>query len=163
MRAMMGTVDFGAPVEDGKRHFYVSVPEDRNESVSIVEYFGLDAEGVASVCRVRVNRAAWNRVRDLVKKDFNRRLKENYMSCGVWRTGKIKLDRHLGRELCVLCWAMEHVAHVGECAEIGRRWKALRPEERWWLFQKTVAEAGRDCESRKGWRKALYFALSDSK
>ena len=37
----------------------------------------------------------------------------------------------------------------------------MRPEERWWLYSKTAAEAGRDNQTQRGWRKALYCALSD--
>ena len=35
------------------------------------------------------------------------------------------------------------------------------PEERWWLYSKTAAEAGRNDQTYHGWRKALYCALSD--
>ena len=70
------------------------------------------------------------------------------------------LDRFLGRELCVLGWAAEH-ASPDECLVICQKWLALRPEERWWLYSKTASEAGNDKQSDRGWRKALYCALSD--
>ena len=38
----------------------------------------------------------------------------------------------------------------------------MRPEERWWLYSKTAAEAGGANQTQRGWRKALYYALSDS-
>jgi len=38
---------------------------------------------------------------------------------------------------------------------------ALLPEERWWLFAMTVAEAGLPEDGERGWRRALYAALSD--
>ncbi|NJM00412.1 MAG: DUF3780 domain-containing protein, partial [Synechococcaceae cyanobacterium SM2_3_2] len=41
------------------------------------------------------------------------------------------------------------------------RWAALRPEERWWLFSMTVAEAGLPEDTDRGWRRALFLALSD--
>jgi hypothetical protein len=44
---------------------------------------------------------------------------------------------------------------------IAQKWLALRPEERWWLYSKTASEAGHDNQSQRGWRKALYCALSD--
>ena len=37
----------------------------------------------------------------------------------------------------------------------------LRPEERWWLFAMTAAEAGLPEDGERGWRRALYAALSD--
>src|SRR5258706_183695 len=41
------------------------------------------------------------------------------------------------------------------------KWAALRPEERWWLFSMTVAEAGLPEDTQRGWRRALFHALSD--
>jgi hypothetical protein len=45
---------------------------------------------------------------------------------------------------------------------ICRKWLALRPEERWWLYAKTASEAGLADQADRGWRKALYCALSDA-
>jgi hypothetical protein len=70
------------------------------------------------------------------------------------------MERFLGRELCVLAWAAEH-ASPEECPIICQKWQALRPEERWWMFAKTTAEAGKYGDTQRGWRKALYCALSD--
>lgn len=39
----------------------------------------------------------------------------------------------------------------------------LRQEERWWLLPVTAAEAGLPRDTMRGWRRALYYALSDSK
>ena len=41
------------------------------------------------------------------------------------------------------------------------KWAALRPEERWWLFSQTVAEAGLPDDTERGWRRALLYSLSD--
>ena len=63
----------------------------------------------------------------------------------------------------VLAWAAEHANSVDECKAIAAKWSALRPEERWWLFSQTVAEAGLAEDTEGGWRKALYHALSSSR
>ena len=60
----------------------------------------------------------------------------------------------------MLGWAAEH-ASPDECLVICQKWLALRPEERWWLYSKTAAEAGLANQTQRGWRKALYCALSD--
>ena len=60
----------------------------------------------------------------------------------------------------MLAWASEP-ANLDELPVICARWAALRPEERWWLFSMTVAEAGLPQDRERGWRKALYYALSD--
>jgi hypothetical protein len=44
---------------------------------------------------------------------------------------------------------------------IAKKWLALRPEERRWLYFKAYSEAGLAEQMNKGWRKALYCALSD--
>lgn len=55
----------------------------------------------------------------------------------------------------------EH-ASPDECPIICGKWLALRPEERWWLYAKTAAEAAKADQGQRGWRKALYCALSDA-
>ncbi|MEI6261035.1 MAG: DUF3780 domain-containing protein [Deltaproteobacteria bacterium] len=68
-------------------------------------------------------------------------MKAKKQSTGTWSTGKVKLDRFLGRELCVLAWAAEHATQE-ECAVICQKWLTLRPEECWWLFSKTSQPKG---------------------
>jgi len=55
------------------------------------------------------------------------------------------------------------VKNEDELPVICSRWAALRPEERWWLFSMTAAESGAVDDRERGWRKALYFALSDGR
>lgn len=155
------TEDFGANKKFGSHHFYVLIPVAPREPVQIFEDFGLEnPERDDSECRVVLDRSLWTKIRDEARRDFNNRLKAKKISTGSWVTGKVKLDRFLGRELCILAWATEH-AVLEECEIICQKWSALRPEERWWLYAKTVAEAGLYNESQRGWRKALYCSLSD--
>lgn len=160
---MNKTVDFGAPSEFGMHHFYVEIPAAPRDAVVIYEDYGFDGEDSRREtveCRLILARELWTKIRDDVRRDFNARLKIKKQGSGTWSTGKVKLDRFLGRELCVLGWAAEH-ASPDECLVICQKWLALRPEERWWLYSKTAAEAGRDDQTQRGWRKALYCALSD--
>ncbi len=161
---MSDTIDFGASKEFGTHHFYVEIPAEPKAAVSIYEAYGFDGGETrreTTEQRVLLARKLWTKIRDDARRDFNARLKAGKQSTGSWRTGRpVKLDRFLGRELCVLAWAAEHAA-PDECAVICLKWRALRPEERWWLFSKTCAEAGLAEEKNRGWRKALYCALSD--
>ena len=160
---MSETVDFGAPKEYGAHHFYVDIPSGPRDAVSLYEDYGFEGENNQREkveCRVTLDRELWTKIRDEARRDFNERLKIQKISTGSWKPGKIKLDRFLGRELIVLAWAAEH-ASVDECPVICQKWQSLRPEERWWLFSKTVAEAGKEQDGQRGWRKALYCALSD--
>lgn len=161
---MSDTIHFGAPKDFGKHHFYVVIPVEPKTAVSIYEDFGFDGDVVSrretTEPRVILARELWANIKDDARRDFNERLKAKKQSTGTWSLGKIKLDRFLGRELCVLAWAAEH-AIIEECAIICQKWLALRPEERWWLYSKTSSEAGMADQSDRGWRKALYCALSD--
>ena len=160
---MSNTIDFGASSEFGMHHFYVEIPVAPRDAICIYEDFGFDgndAKRETVECRLMLARELWSKIRDDVRRDFNARLKAKKQSTGSWTTGRVRLDRFLGRELCVLGWAAEH-ASPDECLVICQKWLALRPEERWWLYSKTAAEAALDNQTQRGWRKALYCALSD--
>ncbi len=160
---MKQTVNFGAPAEFGMHHFYVDIPAGPREAIYIYEDYGFDGDESrreTTECRVVLARELWTQIRDDARRDFNARLKAKKQNTGSWTTGTVKLDRFLGRELCILAWAAEH-ASPEECLIINQKWLALRPEERWWLYSKTASEAGRENQTQCGWRKALYCALSD--
>ncbi len=157
------TVDFGAPEAFGSHVFRVEVPANRSEPVSLVEDFGYRGgeNGVPyDEPRAIIDRHAWTVISDAARRDFNERLKEGKQSTGRWKTGRTLVERLLGKELCVLAWAAEG-ATPEQLPVICTRWAALRPEERWWLFSMTVAEAGLPNDGERGWRKALHFALAD--
>jgi hypothetical protein len=159
------TVDFGAPAAFGSHLFRVEIPETRNRSVLIVEDYGyLGQEGGVprDEERVSLNRATWSAIADGARRDFNDRLKAVKVRTGRWHTGTNLVERLLGKELCVLAWAAE-TANSEQLPVICSKWSALRPEERWWLFAMTVAEAGSPDDAQRGWRRALFFALSDGK
>jgi len=157
------TVDFGAPEKFGAHVFRVEIPVSRNEPVRIVEdfgYRGLEGGIPREEERVILARPAWSAIADIARREFNDRLKAAKVSTGRWHTGTNFLDRLLGKELCVLAWAAE-TANEEQLPVIASKWAALRPEERWWLFFMTVAEAGLPEDTQRGWRRALFHALSD--
>ena len=159
----METIGFGAPTHYAAHHFYIDIPSAPRDPIRIFEVMGISEDRFGKSieeCRVCLPREIWTQIREDARRDFNLRLKAKKLSTGSWVTGKTKMDRFLGRELCVLAWAGEH-ATPKECIIIVQKWLALRPEERWWLFSKTAAEAGLEDDGSRGWRKALCLALSD--
>ena len=154
---------FGAPSRSGAHVFAVRVPAATRQPVVVAECYG-DGGGHGGVpeeeVRVRLERSAWGGVRDAARRDFNARLKAAGLAVGRWSTGQVKLERILGQELCVLCWAAEGI-DPDRLPVLCARWSALRPEERWWLFRVTVAEAGLAGDAERGWRRALRVALTD--
>lgn len=157
------TVDFGAPGSFGAHLFRVEIPASRTESVVIVEDYGYRGEedGVPrQEDRVILKRPVWSAIADIARGEFNDRLKAARVTTGRWHTGTNLVDRLLGKELCVLAWAAE-TAIPEQIPIICSKWAALRPEERWWLFAMTAAEAGLPEDTQRGWRRALFLALSD--
>lgn len=157
------TVDFGAPEAFGSHVFRVEIPAARNEPVVIVEdygYRGQEAGIPRDEERVVLPRRVWSAIADIARREFNDRLKAAKVLTGRWHSGTNLVERLLGKELCVLAWAAE-TAGDDQLPVIASRWAALRPEERWWLFSMTVAEAGLPDDTQRGWRRALFFALSD--
>lgn len=157
------TVDFGAPDAFGAHVFRVEIPASRNASVVIVEDYGYRGQegGIPrGEERVILARPVWSAIADIARREFNDRLKAAKVLTGRWHTGANLVDRLLGKELCVLAWAAE-MANPEQLPIICSKWAALRPEERWWLFAMTVAEAGLPEDTQRGWRRALFLALSD--
>lgn len=157
------TVDFGAPDIFGAHIFRVEIPAAKNESVIIVEDYGYRGQegGIPrDEERVILKRHVWSAIADSARREFNDRLKAAKILTGRWHTGTNMVDRLLGKELCVLAWAAE-TATPEQLPIICSKWGALRPEERWWLYSMTVAEAGLPEDTQLGWRRALFYALSD--
>ncbi len=163
MSAKPATVDFGAPEGFGAHVFRVEIPAARTGEVRIVEdygYRGSEAGIPRDEERVVLERRVWSQIAEVARREFNERLKAAGLKTGRWHTGTNLVERLLGRELCVLAWAAEKASDE-ELPVIGSKWAALRPEERWWLFTVTVAEAGLPDDHQRGWRRALHLALAD--
>ena len=157
---------FGAFATYGAHIFRVDIPGALKGDIAIIEDYGLKGgDNGLPTHEVRVNlpRRYWSAISETARKDFAARLKAKNLPPSRWSIGDNKVDRMLGKELCVLAWAAEHAKSVDECKVIAAKWSALRPEERWWLFGQTVAEAGLAADTDGGWRKALYFALAGGK
>jgi hypothetical protein len=157
------TVDFGAPGGFGAHVFRVEIPAARTGEVLIVEdygYRGSEAGIPRDEERVALERRVWSQIGEVARREFNDRLKAAGLKTGRWHSGTNLVERLLGRELCVLAWAAENASDE-ELPVIGSKWAALRPEERWWLFTVTVAEAGLPDDHARGWRRALHLALAD--
>lgn len=163
MSERLTTVDFGAPEHFGAHLFRVEIPLAKGTPVCIIEDFGYRGLEGGIPCaeeRVCLRRGVWTAIAPVARREFNQRLKQVKAPAGHWHTGANLVERLLGKELCVLAWAAE-TATTAQLPVIGSKWAALRPEERWWLFAMTVAEAGLAADTDRGWRRALFHALAD--
>jgi len=158
------TIGFGVPNEMDPHHFTVDIPAARTDPVVITEDFGLKGgAGVVpdSIVRCRVPRAAWRAVAEEAKRVLNERLKEKKIATSRWNSGVNKVERLLGRELCVLAWAVE-AAQKDLVPAAVRNWVALRPDERWWLFSMAATTTGDADDVDVGWRKAIRIAMTEN-
>lgn len=156
------TLGFGVPASSDPHHFKVIIPKGGSGKVQISEYLGLQAQSdeFAVIDRVLLERPRWTAIRSEVQRAFNARLKEHKLKICAWKVGENRVDRLLGKELCVLAWAVEGMA-MEKIPVAVRNWLALRPEERWWLFGMAAMSTGGIADGNKGWRLALRHALGD--
>lgn len=110
-------------------------------------------EGSVDKPIVRVPLYQWREVARDVEDVFNTRLAENKKPKGKFTPGVNALSRLFGKELLILLWTLEQVNKASAPTAL-RNWKALMPEERWWLYTRAAA-------SPKGWKKALRSALAE--
>lgn len=162
-KAPARTIDFGVPDIVDPHHFVIRIPAGNVEEIEIEENFGIHASSdeEARLLRCRLPRRAWNGIREEAKRILNERLKEKDLKPGRWNVGINKVERLLGRELCVLAWAVEAAKpedYPAACAA----WASLKPEEKWWLFRMCDAATGSAAEADIGWRKALRVAFTET-
>tara|TARA_R110001592_G_scaffold363391_1_gene687075 strand:- start:40942 stop:41562 length:621 start_codon:yes stop_codon:yes gene_type:complete len=156
------TLGFGVPATSDPHHFKVIIPKANTGKVQISEYLGLQAQSdeFAVIDRVLLDRPRWTAIRAEVQRTFNARLKGHDVKTATWKVGENVVDRLLGKELCVLAWAVEGM-ETEKIPVAVRNWLALRQEERWWLFGMTAMSTGGINDGEKGWRLALRHALGD--
>lgn len=156
------TLGFGVPATSDPHHFKVIIPRSNTGRVQISEYLGLQAtsDEAAVIDRVLLDRPRWTAIRGEVQRAFNARLKAHDLKTSAWKVGENPVDRLLGKELCVLAWAVECM-DAEKIPVAVRNWLALRPEERWWLFGMAAISTGGISDGDKGWRLALRHALGD--
>lgn len=155
------------------RHgFVVNVSNEPGATVTIHEFRGDVAETGAperfaapftdADYRVELSQDQWQAVASAFWQEANNRLRSNgFAQAKVVKhpVEPVLIHPSLGKELCVLCWAIEDEG-LETIPNAIRNWEALAPEERWWLYTMTVGVAGMKKDRGHGWRKALAYALA---
>lgn len=158
-------VGFGYNPRETENHFYVMIPADKQEQVSVYERFRWDTKGEQvirkqDVLKLKLSRYKWSKLSSEVSAEFNSRLKNDKIPSGRFGVGGTPVDKLMGKELMVLLWGIENNDPSGIPTAI-RNWLGLLPEERWWLYTMTNASTGR-INDKKGWRMALRYALCEN-
>ena len=170
-------IGLGFLPDEARHGFVIDVPKGTAASdlVAITEHRGndLDHLGATSIepvtpndssLRVLIDRGRWLVLAPAFWEEANRRLRANGLPAAKFmkNPGKpIPVHPSLGKELCILCWAVEE-SPSDDIPNAVRNWDALAPEERWWLYTMTVATTGQAMQKGIGWRKALRAALTDN-
>jgi len=168
---IMQTYGFGVDPEQNQNHFFVVItPKKPNITshppVKVYERYSWtdDSEQTldpADKLRIEISQHKWNTVKDVLTAEFNTRLKKDGLKIGKFSTtGSIPIERLFGKEMMVLLWAIED-CDPSVISTAVRNWKGLLPEERWWLYTMTNAATG-ELHDKKGWRRALRYALCEN-
>ena len=170
-------VGIGFIPEEARHGFLIDIPKGTNGSdlIRISEFRGTDLDQMSErnstatsptdpALRVLIDRTRWLTLAPGFWDEANRRLRSNGLSTAKFQknpTKPVPVHPSLGKELCVLCWAVEEAA-PDDIPNALLNWEALAPEERWWLYTMTVATTGQAMKKGVGWRKALRAAIADN-
>ncbi|ORC33987.1 hypothetical protein B4O97_13950 [Marispirochaeta aestuarii] len=172
---MSQTIGFGFMPDQTSHSFVVHLPAGSrpDREVAITEEFQWSDELVPyhqrldgfqhQDLKVLLSYTVWSEIAEEAKNEFNRRLIRHGKKSGRWpKSGMITIDKNFGKELVLLCWAVEDADPL-QVPNTLRNWLGLSPEERWWLYTMTNAATGQALKGRnKGWRKAVRFALCEN-
>jgi len=163
-------IGFGFDPGESSHHFVVIIQEKAEDPVNIEERFEWEGEtetvaanAKAPVVKVRLDRYRWDRIADVVKGQFNKKIRAAGHRSVSWKANQLNiLPPHFGKELILLAWAVEDIDE-SLIPNVIANWTGLEPEERWWLYTTinatfTREEIGKD----RGWRKAIKIAFSEN-
>ncbi len=167
MSANRVCLGFGFKPDENRHHFLVCIPKKKDAAVIIYEHFSWqDGKKKQTLnlhedkAKAEISRYKWELLVDTLQIEFNSRLKTQKLPAGRFVIGQTSVEQLLGKELLVLVWAVEDCDPTNVPIAI-RNWLGLAPEERWWLYTMTNAATG-NVDDRKGWRKALRYALCEN-
>lgn len=156
---------FGFNPVESRHHFLVCIPNKDDGTIVIYERFAWQEEQPQQINhyedkpKAEISKHKWKLLEDALKIEFNNRLKKLKKPAGRFQ-GQTPVERLLGKELLVLVWAVEDCDPAVIPTAV-RNWLGLCPEERWWLFTMTNAATG-GVHDKRGWRKALRYALTEN-
>lgn len=182
MAKMKEQIGFGFDPLESKHHFLIIIPKIITGDVAIWERFEWDNpqdeanknSGYSSTfdsgdqkidqrfdrLKCELSRPKWKQIEAALRTEFNQRLKEYGQRTANWKQGQNAVQRLFGKELTLLCWAIEDCDSMVIPTAI-KNWQGLKQEERWWLYTMTNASTG-EAKTKYGWRTAIRYALTEN-
>lgn len=176
------SIGFGFDPPESRHHFLVIIPKTATGKVLIYERFdwGSDEENTARVSgelsffdppeqkidqrfdrlKCELSRNKWKEVEGAFRAEFNQRLKGYGKRAGNWKQGQTPVQSLFGKEMTLLCWAIED-CDLKVIPTAIKNWQGLKAEERWWLYTMTNASTG-EANTKYGWRTAIRYALTEN-
>ncbi len=166
-------LSFGMIPEESSHHFLIHLGDKKGPYIYISEHFEYfeNPERQKIEYEIKPNHAGmrvvlpiekWKKIEEPIQFDLNHRLKAAGLKSSKFKNGYNTIPRLFGKEIVLLCWAIED-ADPGLIPAAIKNWQGLKPEERWWLYTMTNAATGQAVLGKnKGWRKAVRYALTEN-
>lgn len=171
MAEIKKAIKFGFIPQENEHHFLVVIPttQEKNQNIKIYERYRWQEDCkkqtidiIKDKLKAEIPKVKWQNISKALEIEFRERLKKNNITYGQakWTTGDNPVDRLLGKELLLLVWAIED-CQTSVIDTAIKNWKGLDAAERWWLYTMTNAATG-GADDRRGWRRAIKYALSEN-
>ena len=175
------SIDFGFNPSESKHHFLIVIPKTGTAKVLIYERFDWNREedqkelafGKLTVniprqkidqrfdrLKCELSKKKWKEIESKLRTEFNQHLRKYGQKAATWKIGQNFVHRLFGKELTLLCWAIED-CDIKVIPTAIKNWQGLKPEERWWLYTMTNASTG-EAHTKYGWRTAIRYALTEN-
>lgn len=118
------------------------------EEILFVENPHSRRETTTPIVKARLSAKAWKQIARPVARELNRRIKQNedlrHCRASKWKSGRNEVDLHLGREMLVLVWAVEHLGDDKEAILTALAyWSELPDVDRLYFYRQVNAQTGR--------------------
>ena len=175
------SIDFGYNPSESKHHFLIIIPKSVTTKVLIYERFDWNREEEQKKLafekltvdtprqnidqrfdrlKCELSKKKWKEIESTLRTEFNQHLRKHGQKPATWKTGQNFVHRLFGKELTLLCWAIED-CDIKVIPTAIKNWQGLKQEERWWLYTMTNASTG-EAHTKYGWRTAIRYALTEN-
>lgn len=158
------TIGFGFNSKESRHCFIVDIPRKKTDFVNIYEQNNYDTGD--KILKTRISKDVWGVIAPFIEKEFNFILDKCNIKKSKFKIGENLVDRLLGKELCLLIFAIESLS-INDSNSLllsVHNWLSIDREFRWFLFtmvDNTSSSTNQDT-AYYGWRKAIKIAFLDN-